>query len=57
MKIQRAKTKVRKSSGSIASTIPAGLAQLLGIKIGSKIVWELDPNGEAFLKVYLDKDE
>ena len=43
LKVIRAKTKVRKSSGSVASTIPIGMAQLLGIEPGTKLVWELNP--------------
>ena len=57
LKIIRAKTKVRKSSGSLASTIPVGMTTLLGIKKGSTLVWELDPNEEGVMKVSLDPDE
>lgn len=44
LKIYRAETKVRKSSGSKISTIPAGMAEMLDIPVGSTLIWELDPS-------------
>ena len=42
LKTFKAKTKVRKSSGSKVSTIPVAMAQILGIEIGDTLVWELN---------------
>ena len=43
LKIIRAKTKARRNAASIASTIPIGMAQLLGIEPGTTLIWELNP--------------
>ena len=43
LKITRAKTKARRNASSIASTIPMGMAQLLGIEPGTILIWELNP--------------
>lgn len=57
LKVYRSKTKVRRSSGSKVSTIPVAMAEMLDIETGSTLIWELDPNGEPFMKVYLEKEE
>jgi hypothetical protein len=43
LKTYRAKTKVRKNSGSYASTIPIALVQLKGIDENTILIWELNP--------------
>ena len=56
LKIYKAKTKVRKSSGSKVSTIPVAMAEMLAIEIGDTLIWEFDPN-EGIMKVYPNEDE
>ena len=36
-------TKARKGSLSVQTTVPQTICQVRGIKIGSKLVWGLDP--------------
>ena len=43
LKTIRAEQKVRQISGSLASTIPKSMTELLGIEKGSTVVWELNP--------------
>ena len=47
----RAETKVRKNSGSLATTIPIAMAQILGIEAGDTLRWQLNPK-DGSIKVF-----
>lgn len=56
MKIYRAETRARVNGNSTIGTIPVAMAQLLDIKGGTKLVWELDPE-EGIIKLYPKKED
>lgn len=55
LEVQYATTSVRKISNSNVTTIPKNMADLLGIKPGTKVNWEFDPS-KGYIKVSKAED-